>query len=99
MKTILTLLLLLTISYQKPIKLGSGYLVSITTKDNHVRRKLNDIEIVENLVSFYFPEPVNVENLLFNSDYFDIKSDRIYVYVQKGRLIKKNGRIKFRKLK
>lgn len=90
MNTLLLSIFLLT----SPLP-DTGYMVWVEGMTYATQLKTTDIREVERLVAKFYD--VETRELLYFSNYFEIKDNFVWVYVEKKRVEYKNGKIKYRK--
>lgn len=81
-------------------KAEDAYLVSISKKNIFYCDYVKTKKQVSEKVFVYTQQEFNFNEILVNSIYFDLKTEKYYVYVEKKRVVrKKNGKIKYKRIK
>ena len=99
MKTLLTTILIaLTLSVAAQ---EHGYLACTTGSTEIVCKKVQKIETVQEIFEFHYPGYcIDIEKEMKHSNYFEIITENRGIYIEKKRLKrKKNGKIKYRRIK
>ena len=77
---------------------NEGYLVAIRDGEFTVQ-KVMTIEKADSIIFQETGKKLSSEKLLKNSNYFELRTERSVIYVERKRVIEKNNKLKFRRIK
>lgn len=83
------------------LPLGRGYLVTVNSSNEKFKHVVTtDQDRVVKIFEAYFGTDLDIMKILNHSPYFDMKTDDVYFYAEKGSVREgKDGQLKFKKLK
>lgn len=97
---ILLLLIALSIHVTSQTKQPDiGYLVVVSTGKHHSVHKVIDFTVAQNIVSNHFVKEVDLNNLMRGSNYVNIDTEGLRVYVERKIFIDNNGKIRTKRIK
>lgn len=99
MKSILTLLFVFCVVHSIA-QSKVAYLVAISADKELKLRYVNTAEQAKDVVNAYIGQEFNFDEILKSSVFFDLKTEKYLVYVERKTVIrKKNGKIKYKRYK
>lgn len=91
------LLLIFVLLFYTASSQDIGYLISIK-KDNKTEViKTQSIEVADSVVSHY--SSISIKEEFQNKNYFELWENNLILYIEKKEVVKKNNKLKYKKLK
>jgi hypothetical protein len=89
------------VTANKPLAIERGYLVTVNSSSEKFKHVVTtDQERVIKIFEAYFGTDLDIMKILSHSPYFDMKTDDVYFYAEKGTVKEgKSGKLKFKRLK
>lgn len=75
-----------------------GFLVVVEYNNKIKAHKLNTIDAAEKIVKNHY-QSISIKDCLRASNFFEIRTETVSIYIERKEIIRNNGKIKFKKLK